>query len=237
MKLLDAPSHCDGCNDQFSTTHALSCKVGGLIHSRHDESRDSLGLLACAGFKPSNVRDEPLINPCRDARRRDESGKIIEPNTGVECEINSTRGDLLVRGFWDRNTDCIIDVRIVDVNQPSYLHRKPTSIIKSAENGKKNMYLEPCLDQGRHFTPFVVSCEGLLGREADVFLKRLSQKLADKWHRPYAQTSSFVKTRFAISLVRAKNRCLRGSRIMTRKISHRVDWEDGAGLGFYSTLE
>ena len=84
MKLLDAPSHCDGCNDQFSTTHDLSCKVGGLIHSRHDESRDSLGLLACAGFKPSNVRDEPLINPCRDARRIDESGKIIEPNTGVE---------------------------------------------------------------------------------------------------------------------------------------------------------
>ena len=48
--------------------------------------------------------------------RRDESGKLIEPNTGVEVEINSDRGDLLVRGFWDRNTDCIIDVRIVDVN-------------------------------------------------------------------------------------------------------------------------
>ena len=111
----------------------------------------------------------------------------------------------MVRGFWNRNTDCIIDVRIVDVNQPSYLHCKPTSIIKSAEIGKKKMYLEPYLEQRRHFTPFVVSCDGLLEREADVFLKRLSQKLADKWHRPYAQTSSFVKTRFAISLDRAKN--------------------------------
>ena len=89
MKLLDSPSHCDGCNDQFSTTHALSCKVGGLIHSRHDESRDSLGCLACARFKPSNFRDEPLINPCCDARRRDESGKLIEPNTRVECELYS----------------------------------------------------------------------------------------------------------------------------------------------------
>jgi len=116
MKLLDSPSHCDGCNEQLSTTHALSCKVGGLIHVRHDESRVCLGCLACAGFKPSNVRDEPQINPCHDTRRKDERGKLIEPNTGVECEINSDRGDLLVHGFWDRNTDCIIDVHIVDVN-------------------------------------------------------------------------------------------------------------------------
>ena len=71
----------------------------------------------------------------------------------------------------------------------------------------------------------------------DVFLKRLSMKLAEKWRRPYSQTVSFVKTRFAISLVRAKNRCFRGSRIPRGRISHRVDWEDGAGLGFYFTLQ
>ena len=32
MKLLDLPSHCDGYNEQFSTAHAPSYKVGGLIH-------------------------------------------------------------------------------------------------------------------------------------------------------------------------------------------------------------
>ena len=65
LDILNAPLHCDGYNDKFSTTHALGCKVGGLIHSHHDESRDSLWFLACAGFQPSNVRDEPYINPCR----------------------------------------------------------------------------------------------------------------------------------------------------------------------------
>ena len=145
--------------------------------------------------------------------------------------------NLFIRGFWERNTDCIIDVRICDVNQASYLTRKPVSIVKSAENAKKKQYLDACLEQRRHFTPFVVSCEGLLGKEADVFLKRLAMKLAEKWHRPYSQTVSFVKTRFAISLVRAKNRCLRGSGISTGRISYRVDWEDRAGLGLYSTLE
>ena len=66
MKLLNAPSHCYGCVSEFSTTHTLSCKVGGLIHSRHDESLDTLGCLACTGFQPFNVRDEPHMNPCRD---------------------------------------------------------------------------------------------------------------------------------------------------------------------------
>ena len=68
-----------------STTHALSCKVGGLIHSRHDESRDSLGCLAYTRFKPSNVRDEPQIIACRDIGNKDEvtnwSNPIQELNT------------------------------------------------------------------------------------------------------------------------------------------------------------
>ena len=115
--------------------------------------------------------------------------------------------------------------------------RKPASIIKSTENDKKKKYLGQCLTQRRHFTPFVVSCEGLPGKEADTFLKRLSKKLADKWRRPYSQVISFVKNRFSISLVRAKNRCIRGSRVSTGRISHRVDWEDGAGLALFSTLE
>ena len=60
--------------------------------------------------------------------------------------LNVDRGDLLIRGFWDRSTDCIIDVHICDVNQTSYQTRKPASIIKSVENEKKKKYLEPCLE-------------------------------------------------------------------------------------------
>ena len=45
LEILYTQSHCDGCNAKFSATYyVLSCsKVGGLIHSRHEESRDSLG--------------------------------------------------------------------------------------------------------------------------------------------------------------------------------------------------
>ena len=237
LDLLNVPAKCDGCNANFSVSHALGCKVGGLVSSRHNEGRDALVCFASAGFMPSNVRDEPLIHPCRDSDGVSMNSKLTDRDSGVTAEVNSDRGDILIRGFWERNTDCIVDVRICDVHQPSCKDRTPESVLKSAEVEKKKKYLDPCLKQRWHFTPFVVSCEGMLGKEADVFLKNLAKKLAKKWERPYSRTIAFVRTRFAISMVRAKNRCLRGSRIMTNSISRRVDWEDGAGLTLYSTLE
>ena len=97
-------------------------------------------------IQPSNVRDEPHINPCCDIGGNGDVNRLVEPQIGIECELQVVRDDLLIRGFWDRSTDCIIDVRIWDVNQPSYLTRKPVSILKSAENEKKKKYLEPCLE-------------------------------------------------------------------------------------------
>eukprot|EP00978_Attheya_sp_CCMP212_P039074 scaffold199966_cov35-Attheya_sp.AAC.1 len=57
------PTICDGCScNNFSVQHALSCKVGGLVISCHDEIKDELGQLAGKALKPSAICDEPLIN-------------------------------------------------------------------------------------------------------------------------------------------------------------------------------
>ena len=160
-----------------------------------------------------------------------------DSQTGLTAGLNSDRGDILIRGFWSRDADCIVDVRICDVNQPSHVSRKTEAGIKSAENKKKKKYLVPCLEQRRHFTPFIVSCEGMKGKETDTFIRRLAQRLSKKWHRPHSRTVGFIRSRFAISLVRAKNRCLRGSHIISNSISRRIDWEDGVGLGLHITLE
>jgi hypothetical protein len=67
----------------------------------------------------------------------------------------------------------------------------------------------------RHFTPFVLSVDGLLGREAQTFAKSLAAKLAGKWQRPYSQVAGYVKARLKMSIaaVRATHLCLRGSRV------------------------
>ena len=109
------------------------------------------------------------------------------------------------------NTDCIIDVRVCDVNQLSYLTRKPDSIIKSAKNKKKRKLLDACFEQRYHFVPFVVSCEGLFGKEASFFMHYLAYKLATKCKRSYSTIISLLHTRFTINLVYSKNHCMRGA--------------------------
>ena len=135
--------------------------------------------------------------------------------------LNADRGDLLIRGFWDRSTDCIIDVRICDVNQASYQTRKPASIIKSVENEKKKKYNGALPRAEKALYSF--SC--LLRRTSWKGSRHIFEALIYK-----NLLISFVKARFVISLSRAKNRCIHGSRIPTGRISHRVNWEDGAGL-------
>jgi hypothetical protein len=59
---LALPDNCDGCGAKFSVEHALSCKVGGLVHIRHDDVAQEFGFLCGKAFKPSRVSYEPLIN-------------------------------------------------------------------------------------------------------------------------------------------------------------------------------
>ena len=51
-------------------------------------------------FQPSNIRDEPRINPCRDIGGKDEINKLVEPQTGIECELKVDRCDLWCSHLW-----------------------------------------------------------------------------------------------------------------------------------------
>ena len=52
LVVLNAEIYFDGCGAKFTPSYALSYKVGGLIHTRHDESRDAIGALASQSFTP-----------------------------------------------------------------------------------------------------------------------------------------------------------------------------------------
>ena len=106
-------------------------------------------------------------------------------------------------------------------------------ILESQEKEKKKKYLEPCLNQRRSFTPFVVSSDGLLGREAKLLLKQLSKLLVDKWQKPYSVIAGIIRSRISIAIIRASHQCIRGSRISFRDISKQIKWDDGSGSGLY----
>jgi len=77
----------------------------------------------------------------------------------------------------------------------------------------------------------VASTDGMLGFEVRAFLKRLAKLLAKEWKKPYSVVMGFISARMSIALVRATNRCIRGSRTPVSNMSNRFRC-GGAGLGF-----
>ena len=81
---LSMPSACDGCGAKMTVEHALSCKVGGLVHIRHDDVADEFGHLCELAFSKGRVTHEPLINACetRLERKARELGEVKAPTMG-----------------------------------------------------------------------------------------------------------------------------------------------------------
>jgi hypothetical protein len=87
--------------------------------------------------------------------------------------------------FGNAKTDCIIDVRVTDTDAKSNLSKDPAKVLEAHEKRKKEeIPIAPCIAQRRHFTPFVVSTDGLINKEAKCLLEALSIKLAEKWEKP-----------------------------------------------------
>ena len=234
----DLPEQCDGCNAKFTVQHALDCKSGGLIIQRHNEIGSELMEWASKALSPSSVRVEPLIHLDSTPEPEDEAKATTgaKPNHNTDHAANDgKRGDILIRGLFQRGTDCIIDVRVTDLDCKSNRNTAPEKVLKRNERKKKSKYLQACLKQRRSFVPFVVSTDGMLGYEANNLAQRLAKKLAEKWNLPYSQVCGIVRARVSIAIARATHMCLRGSRIPANKMSRRVQWDDGAGVGLFET--
>ena len=112
------------------------------------------------------------------------------------------RSNLLFRNIWKQQPDYILDVRITNLEAPSNIHRKPATVLLFHECRKKKKYLQACLDQRRLFSPFVVSCDAVLGNEAKVAaLQYLAGCLTTKSGKSYS--SNFMNPRMSIAIVQA----------------------------------
>jgi hypothetical protein len=65
----------------------------------------------------------------------------------------------------------VIDVRITDTDAKSHHSKDPHKVLAGQEKEKKWKYCDASLAQHQHFMPFVISTDGLIGREAKELLK------------------------------------------------------------------
>ena len=56
--------------------------------------------------------------------------------------ISTVVADLSIRGVWQSQTVASFDVRVIDTDAPSYLHRDVSSVLSSAEEEKKRKYID-----------------------------------------------------------------------------------------------
>ena len=92
------------------------------MHQAHDERRDELATLAKQAYLPSAVQLEPPI--------RNNSDSTTE-------NYSQERGDIGIRGFWTKQFDCIVDIRITYPESNSNQKSTVKKLIKKQGKEKK----------------------------------------------------------------------------------------------------
>ena len=128
IKPPDHPRYCDGCNANFSICHALNCKRGGLVTSRHNGICDGVADLAGKAFTPPHIHDESLIfayctmkRPKTNPARSKSKAKSSTP----QLESTEQKGHLLIRDPWNNGTNSVHGIRVVNTDYKSHSAKTP----------------------------------------------------------------------------------------------------------------
>ena len=177
-------------------------------------------------FTPYHVRNNPVIFTGCSVKRPKENSASTKGTTVLDnmppLEATEQKGDLLIRDLWNNGIDSVHNMRVENTDSKSHLAKTPEKCLQEAEEVKKKIYLEACLQQHQYFSPLVTSVDGLMGMEATDTLKSIAIRLATKWRKPCLRTCGYVNSRVAITLVQATHRCIQGSRVPAQKIVSRA---------------
>ena len=109
------------CPHYFSLRkRALDCKTGGLVIQRHNEVRDCTCLGDMAAQVWSQVVREPIVNKAES-----------------KADGPGLRADLGIRGVWTPQVEALFDIKVIDTDAPSHLHRTPESILDTARGSRE----------------------------------------------------------------------------------------------------
>ena len=100
------------------------------------------------------------------------------------------------------------------------------NIIETRRNKKKVTYSEAAEQRRATFTPFIATCNAVLDKEAESYIKRLALFLSKKWSCHNARACGWLRARLQICILRSVSLCIRGSRTKWRG----AGVEDGLGI-------
>ena len=149
--------------------------------------------------------------------------KTTPPTNKIEA--TEYKDNLLICDLWHNGTNSVHNTRVMYYDAKYHLAKTPEKCLQEEDWVKKKMYREACQQQCQHIFSFLTSVYGLLGVEAAVTLKRIASCLVTKGQQPFSRVCGYVKSRIAITLVRATYWCIWGSRVPAHNISmKRLQW-------------
>ena len=114
-------------------------------------------------------------------------------------------GETSIRGLWEIQTEAIIDVRFEDTDVDSQKPVRMDKFFAGWEKLNKDKHGKACYcyDQRRHLSPFNLSMDKIMGKEALVVLDTLSQVMASKMDKPILNITGWVNGRIKVAVARS----------------------------------
>jgi hypothetical protein len=144
---LDMPQLCNGCGAPMTVEHALCCKVGGLVHMRHDDVADEWRHLCGCALSFGRVEREPRIYSRVSRQQRLDASSDVpsreEDNPTAptdQTQPTGECGDASAYVFWQRGRTAIFDVWITDNKQINKLLNKLSQFLLCTKWIEKGLF-------------------------------------------------------------------------------------------------
>eukprot|EP00794_Sanderia_malayensis_P016424 gene16424-18059_t len=107
--------------------------------------------------------------------------------------------DIKARGFYRLAQPVFFDVRVANLNAKSQSHLTTEKFIKNGENDEKRAYNQRIIEvEQTTFTPLVFGIIGSMGKECQIFHKKLALKLSAKSNKKYSEVISDIRTEISL---------------------------------------
>eukprot|EP01026_Neomeris_dumetosa_P009175 TRINITY_DN1306_c0_g1_i10.p1 TRINITY_DN1306_c0_g1~~TRINITY_DN1306_c0_g1_i10.p1 ORF type:complete len:519 (+),score=51.49 TRINITY_DN1306_c0_g1_i10:243-1799(+) len=216
QNLKDSRAHLKSSTAQILS---LKCKVEELRKGIKDgeicleDTRSKLDLLNKKYEEVSNEQKESQLSLAEHREQEEQLELTLYKQQEHTSNLN-------------RKAQALFDVHVMDTDAASYVSRPVANVLSQAENEKISKYRQACERRRASFTPIVLSTDGVLGKEAESFVRQLGVHLSEKWKKGYGKVMGWLRIKVQMAALRGASMCLRGSRRKWRTLGT----EDGAGI-------
>ena len=187
------------CGKPNSLDHSLICMKGGFVHLRHNQIRDlEIKMLREVCY---DVKKEPPLLPL--------SGETLNRKSANRAP--DARADISARSVYNNLDKVLFDVRCFHDGAAS--NESSSDAFKKHEDEKKRTYNQRILEvEKASFVPLIFSTSGGMGKEAELFHKRLAVLLSNKRGILYSEAMSYIRRQLRFCILRTVLMSVRGYR-------------------------